>query len=516
MTNAPLYLLPLCIPALFALMSMRLVSNPGRWPLALAFAPFAVALAVLVLLLTVGSGQSPLLGLAGVGVSARVDALSVTMLLLVTFLGGTVLHFSRQYLAGDARHGIFMRDLALTLAAITCVMLAANLYLLVFAWITMSLLLNRLLLFRGERRMARLAARKKFILARVGDTALLAASGLLIAQFGTADIGELATQLGSMATSGAVQQAPIAAAALLAVTAVLKSAQFPAHGWLVEVMETPTPVSALLHAGIVNAGGFLILRFSELFSALPAVGIAVAAVGATTAIIGTGVMLVQTNIKSSLAWSTVGQMGFMIFQCGMGVYAAAMVHLVGHSLYKAHAFLSSGDAVRRVTAENWQAGSTSGNRLAGTLMVLLATGLYLFLVANLYSNWQQQPVVPALGLVLMLAILLFNDAPQAGVARRTWLLFSSALVAASYLVLQQIAAFLYSPGFAASPAVGTAGIVLLALLLTALAGVVLLQGSAPHSGFLRKLRVHLSQGLYINVFINRWLGAYRTGRISSE
>ena len=96
------------------------------------------------------------------------------------------------------------------------------------------------------------------------------------------------------------------------------------------------------------------------------------------------------------------------------------------------------------------------------------------------------------------------------------LLYGGILVAASYLVLQQIAAFLYSPGFAASPAVGTAGFVLVALLLTALAGVVLLQGSAPHSGFLRKLRVHLSQGLYINVFINRWLGAYRTGRISSE
>ena len=141
----------------------------------------------------------------------------------------------------------------------------------------MSLLLNRLLLFRRERPMARIAAGKKFILARVGDVSLIVACGLLIAEFGTAELGALMT---AIAGAGDASGAALAAAVLLALTAILKSAQFPTHGWLVEVMETPTPVSALLHAGIVNAGGFLFLRFADLMSAFPAVGLTVAAIGA--------------------------------------------------------------------------------------------------------------------------------------------------------------------------------------------------------------------------------------------
>ena len=127
--------------------------------------------------------------------------------------------------------------------------------------------------------------------------------------------------------------------------AVLKSAQFPFHGWLPDTMETPTPVSALMHAGIINAGGFLIIRFSPLMAKAPHALELLAAVGGFTALFGSLVMITQTSVKRTLAFSTVAQMGFMMLQCGLGAFALALLHIAAHSLYKAHAFLSSGSVI---------------------------------------------------------------------------------------------------------------------------------------------------------------------------
>ncbi len=132
--------------------------------------------------------------------------------------------------------------------------------------------------------------------------------------------------------------------------ALLKTATLPLHGWLTEVMEAPTPVSALLHAGIINAGGVLLLRFADPVQASPGAMAALVMVGGLTALFGAVVMLTQSAVKTALAWSTVAQMGFMILQCGLGLWALALLHIVAHSLYKAHAFLSSGGAVGAVLA----------------------------------------------------------------------------------------------------------------------------------------------------------------------
>ena len=140
------------------------------------------------------------------------------------------------------------------------------------------------------------------------------------------------------------------AAALVALAAVLKSAQFPTHGWLTEVMEAPTPVSALLHAGVVNAGGFVLIRFADVMLLSPFVLAVLVMIGGFTALFGGLVMLTQPAVKTSLAWSTVAQMGFMILQCGLALFPLALLHIVAHSLYKAHAFLSSGGAVERVAS----------------------------------------------------------------------------------------------------------------------------------------------------------------------
>ena len=143
---------------------------------------------------------------------------------------------------------------------------------------------------------------------------------------------------------------PSAPPALLAIAALLKSAQFPTHGWLTEVMETPTPVSALLHAGVINAGGFLLIRFADVMLLAPGVLAALVMIGGFTALFGSLVMLTQPAVKTSLAWSTVAQMGFMIFECGLALFPLALLHIVAHSLYKAHSFLASGGAVEQVAA----------------------------------------------------------------------------------------------------------------------------------------------------------------------
>jgi NAD(P)H-quinone oxidoreductase subunit 5 len=138
-------------------------------------------------------------------------------------------------------------------------------------------------------------------------------------------------------------------ACLLVAAALLKSAQFPFHTWLPDTMETATPVSALMHAGIVNAGGILVLRLHPLIAQSEVALAILASVGAITAVFGSVVMLTQASIKRSLAFSTVAQMGFMMLELGLGAYHLALLHLVAHSLYKAHAFLSSGTVVNEPT-----------------------------------------------------------------------------------------------------------------------------------------------------------------------
>ena len=173
--------------------------------------------------------------------------------------------------------------------------------------------------------------------------ALIAAAVLLTLAYGTTDIAQIL----SAARAGNGGGLAIAAAGFLAAAALLKSAQFPMHGWLTEVMETPTPVSALLHAGVINAGGFLLIRFADVMLLAPGVLAVLVMIGGFTALFGGLVMLTQPAVKTSLAWSTVAQMGFMILECGLGLFPLALLHIVAHSLYKAHSFLASGGAVER-------------------------------------------------------------------------------------------------------------------------------------------------------------------------
>jgi NAD(P)H-quinone oxidoreductase subunit 5 len=290
------------------------------------------------------SGHQPAHRHRGLGLSARLDAVSAVMLLLVSFVGWIVLRYAATYLDGEDGQGDFTAWLCTTLASVMLLVQAGHLAILLLAWVSTSLSLHRLLLFYPDRVEAQRAARKKFLTARLGDIALLLAAVLLGAGYGTGDLARIS----AAAAAGELPAVVPWAAGLIAFAAILKSAQFPTHGWLTEVMETPTPVSALLHAGVINAGGFLLIRFADVMLLAPGVLAVLVMIGGFTALFGGLVMLTQSAVKTSLAWSTVAQMGFMIMQCGFGLFPLALLHIVAHSLYKAHAFLASGGAVQRV------------------------------------------------------------------------------------------------------------------------------------------------------------------------
>ena len=265
---------------------------------------------------------------------ATVDRLSAVLTLLVAGVGAATYRFSVHYLDGDPRRGRFLGWLAFTVACAYLLMLSTNLLLLFAAWSLTSLGLHRLLTHYPDRPEAVRAARKKFLISRLGDAALLGAIGVAWFGWGTLDLRLLAAD---------PDGGPVTALSLLAVLAALtKSAQVPFHSWLPETMESPTPVSALMHAGVINAGGALLLRFSPLLVQVPSALLVLAVVGTLTAALGVVAMWAQVKVKRTLAWSTVSQMGFMMVQCGVGAFGAAALHIVAHGLYKAWQFLRSG------------------------------------------------------------------------------------------------------------------------------------------------------------------------------
>ncbi|MCR8827897.1 proton-conducting transporter transmembrane domain-containing protein [Pseudosulfitobacter koreensis] len=515
-----IHLLPLLAPALFlgAMAMIHLRRDMGAQSTAL-LGEGAAALALLVamwslgVLLVFGPGDSVLLGFAGIGLSARVDVVSVVMLLLVTFIGWVVVRYARTYLDGEAGQGRFTFWLLATLAAVLLLVLAGNVIQFVGAWITTSLCLHKLLLFYPGRAAAQRAAFKKFVTARAGDAALIGAVALLIATYDTTQI----TQMLAAARLGEGGALAIGAAALLALAAVPKSAQFPTHGWLTEVMEAPTPVSALLHAGVVNGGGFLLIRFADVMLLSPLVLAVLVGIGGFTALFGGVVMLTQPSVKVSLAWSTVSQMGFMILQCGLALFPLALLHIVAHSLYKAHAFLSAGGAVARVAAIR-RPGPIAVPSLGAVARAFgLAIAIYggVYLASGMLVGFgNKSPQAVALGVILILGVgyLLAQglaDAAPRALTRRTGVL--SVAAALSYFALQRGSEWLTAGTLPAAPVAGPLEWALILLALCSFGAVALAQSTLPlwsHHPAAQGLRVHLSNGFYINAIEDRLLNIW--------
>jgi NADH:ubiquinone oxidoreductase subunit 5 (subunit L)/multisubunit Na+/H+ antiporter MnhA subunit len=218
-------------------------------------------------------------------------------------------------------------------------MTAATLITLAICWTLAGVALCLLLGMYWHLPAARDGVRRTAIAFGIGDLALWTAVAIATASRGRIDLRDI----GSGIFSGPI----VAVLAFLVVVAALsRSAQIPFHRWLPATLAAPTPVSALLHAGVVNAGGILLIRLAPLATDDVARALTIVA-GAATMIYGTLVMLVKPDIKGALAHSTMAQMGFMILTCGLGLWAAAVIHLVAHGFYKATLFLSSGSAISR-------------------------------------------------------------------------------------------------------------------------------------------------------------------------
>jgi len=331
--------LALFIPLTFVLAAL-FVPSQGPLRQASVASGFAALLAAVVLA-ALASAPEAAVG-TGVASLVRLDVVSAVMLGLVCVIAVVITRFSRSYLRRDPGARRYARALLATLGAVTTLVLADDLRLIATAWMATSFALHQLLTFFRERTQALVAAHKKFLLSRLADACMLTALsliGLTVGSLGLDDIHAWALAHPELPPS-------MQAATVLVVLAVcLKSAQLPFHGWLTQVMEAPTPVSALLHAGVVNIGGFLMIRLAPLMAQAPVAQTLLVVVGTVTTVVAALVMTTRVSIKVMLAWSTCAQMGFMLVQCGLGAWNLALLHLVAHSLYKAHAFLGSGGTV---------------------------------------------------------------------------------------------------------------------------------------------------------------------------
>lgn len=510
------YLLPYLPPAVLTLAALgAFILSPGQQRRTARLAEFSALTAFLLSLLPGlalilhGPGTSPLLGAGGIGLSARVDAVSAVMLVLVSFVGWVVLRYSATYLRGEARHGVFTGWMCATLVAVLLLVQAGNLVQLIAAWVAVGVFLHKLLLFYADRVPAQRAARKKSLTGWIGNLALLGAGVLLVAGFGTADIAAI----NEAARAGDIPWMTSWAAALITVAAIMKSAQFPVHSWLTEVMETPTPVSALLHAGVINAGGFLLIRLADVMLVAPGMLAVLVMVGGFTALFGGLVMLTQPTVKTSLAWSTIAQMGFMILQCGLGLFPIALLHIVAHSLYKAHAFLSSGGAVEQVNKLRRPGPIAIPDRTAVARAFVVALLLY-SLIGAIFGFEGKSPQAIALGAVLILGVAYLlaqglADAAPRSLTRRTAVY--SVLAGVGYFALQTGTEWLTRGTLPPTPDPRPLEWALIILTVLSFGVVAVAQAMFPLWAYhpaASGLRVHLSNGLYINALFDRFLGGW--------
>jgi NAD(P)H-quinone oxidoreductase subunit 5 len=448
------------------------------------------------------------------GWGVYLDALSAVMLLLIAFIGLIIARFSIRYLRGDPREGRFLKWTCFTLGSVLTLVLSANLVMFTVAWIMTSFGLHQLLTHFEKRRGAVMAARNKFLISRLGDLFLTAAMVLIVSSLGSGDFATIFAAADQLrADSQPLNWALSLGATFLVLGAMTKSAQFPMHSWLPDTMETPTPVSALMHAGIINAGGFLVIRLSPLISLSHLALDLLAVVGTLTAVIGSVIMLTQPSVKRTLAYSTMAQMGFMMLQCGLGAFAAALLHIVAHSLYKAHAFLSSGSVLE--VPPSATLGEAKRRAPLRYLQLPLALGSALSIVAlsSQFNSSAKNAGGLALALVLTFALasILWNSLRVARLPVIAMGLVMMVAVAFLYRGLVGAFALLLANGVApaaiAPSAVDVGLAVLVAISFSFLFLLQLLVSSAHATRLAETFYVHAYNGFYLDLPLRKLVNA---------
>jgi NADH-quinone oxidoreductase subunit L len=304
-------------------------------------------------------------GRFSVGADLRLDALSATMILVVTGVGFLIHIYAIGYMEGDPRYGRFFAYLNLFVFFMLLLVLADNYLVLYVGWEGVGLCSFLLIGFWFEKTENATAAKKAFITTRIGDTAMLIGLALIVSKFGTLDFGAVLGAPGNTIAKGTAT----AIALLLFAGAIGKSAQVPLHVWLPDAMAGPTPVSALIHAAtMVTAGVYLVVRSAPLFELSGVALTVVLIVGLVTALFAATCALAQDDIKRVLAYSTISQLGFMFMAAGMRFYTGAMFMLVAHAFYKALMFLGAGSVMHGMHEE------TDLQRMGGLIRRMPITG----------------------------------------------------------------------------------------------------------------------------------------------
>lgn len=514
------YFAPIVLLAVAMIAAIRGGRRPGNLPRWSELAALgAMALTMVGLLQVIfGSPQSLVAVPDPMLISLRADLVSSTMALLVGFIGWIVMRYSRTYLDGEEREGQFHALMLATLAAVLVFAQSGSFFTIVLAAIAVGVTLKRLLLFYPDRPEAQRAATKFALVWHSGDMLLILAASLLITMFGTTEIAAV-SNAASAAELGFVGNLAVA---FIILAAALKTASFPLHGWLTEVMEAPTPVSALLHAGIINSGGVLLITAAGLVQASTGSMAALVFLGGLTALFGAAVMLTQSAVKTALAWSTVSQMGFMLLQCGLGLWTLALLHIVAHSLYKAHAFLSSGGAVQDVSSIR-RPGPVAVPSVAAVLKSFALALILYAAIATLFTVVLGAKSAQALALG---AILIFGvaylvaqglaDRAPVELTKRT--VATSLAAAIAYFSFQALAEIVWGAGLPTAPVPGPLEWALIVLAVASFGLVAFAQALFPlwaHHPSTAGLRVHLANGLYLNALLDRAIGGYRRSKSNS-
>ena len=269
----------------------------------------------------------------------HIDGLSLIMMSLAGFVALSIASFSSRYLKGDRKKVSFYCNLVGLISAIFTMVTADHILLLFLSWAASNFLLTQLMVHKSEWRAARESSRLAFKNFMLGLIFLGISLSLLYCATGE-------TSIQAMLTRPIEKTWIIISAFLMLLGAMTQSALWPFHRWLTSSLNSPTPVSAIMHAGLVNGGGFILARFAPIFLDQPSILNIMFSVGIVTALVGTLWKLMQSDIKRMLACSTMSQMGFMIAQCGLGLFPAAVAHLCWHGLFKAYLFLGSGSAAQ--------------------------------------------------------------------------------------------------------------------------------------------------------------------------
>lgn len=337
--------LPVISALLTHLLAVRLGRRIARLSVIATGITFALTVAMLGLIVAGhGPGQIAAAGEIGVLLS---DPLSTVMAVLIAGISFIVHLYSVRYMVEEAGYVRFFVLLDMMTAALLIMVAAGDLITLLAACHVIGVLLYFLLGQDTRSPSAYRYAFWTFFTYRIGDLALVLAAALLYWTYGTWSLPQIFEGVEAHPAARSFFGVPVveAVGALLALAAFARSAQFLLHTWLPYTMAGPTPVSALMHAGIVNAGGFLINRFAPIFVHTGDILHGIFLVGLVTAVIGSVLMLTQNDIKKSLGYSTMGQMGFMVMECGLGAFSLAIFHLIAHGTFKGTLFLGAGGVI---------------------------------------------------------------------------------------------------------------------------------------------------------------------------